>query len=417
MRRPSVDEARSLLEQQARPRESNTPVALLVPHADPLYSGACAAAAFVQLARIPSLPVLLTGTWHNPRANAISSTPADTDREHSIYINEAFLRAAGMTRVTKVLFAPDVPIADVVTRLQEWKRDNPSGVLVVSVDFTHQGTNPSAVAQFERRVIRTLEQGSCAALDQELARQHTIDGPLLLRALCSLVKTLNWQGKLLCHVNSAKAGWDQTGSAPFVSYVSMAFYKPAEAAANGRRAAFPVTAEQDAELLNFTKALLARRPAELSVQNPYNQFSNGVFLGLVNKRGQTFASIGRFEAAGGSIVDKIKSIVPNLIADANSQRLNVAFDKDDMTRVEIKLLAKEAHWRPFDEKVQRQDNYGFFMRFDGRDNVSAVFLPSVWQERPAWSLTDLLQHLALKAGRTLKDPYDVRLFCVVHTVA
>lgn len=444
-------------------REGRHPLALIVPHAGHIYSGACAAHGFRLLEGSGLSRVVLLGPSHRsgfrgaalPQEKAfatpLGSVPLDLDAiarlqrtpgfqvraeahaaEHCLEIELPFLQVvlpSGFRLVPIVVGRLERSDLDGISAAIHGLLDEKT-VLVISSDFTHYGSN-YGYQPFRSDVPDHLRKLDLGAVDRILARDlpafeayvastaATICGAEPIRILLRALEGLPLEGRLMDYYRSADYEGDYHNS---VSYAAIAFF-PKKAVAAPARAddeeeadrPLPLNRDEQAFLLDLARRTVravvhgqaapdARVPSRFPESSPLHE-ERGVFVTLTTRRD------GQLRGCIGSIVgDQPLSfgIVQNAAAAAlhDPRFVPVEPAEEPALHIEISVLSPLRPVPGYEEIVVGRD--GVLLEKNGR---RAVFLPQVAPEQ-GWDRDTMLRHLATKAGL---GPNDWRSECLFHT--
>jgi AmmeMemoRadiSam system protein B/AmmeMemoRadiSam system protein A len=461
--RPDVPLPAGLAETRAWVEEGRHPLALVVPHAGHMYSGACAAQGFRLLQGSETARVILLGPSHQfgfrgaalPQESAFATPlgriPLDTETlaklaampgfqrkpeahagEHSLEIELPFLQAV----------LPEgfrlVPI--VIGRLERAELDAIAAalhpllvegtILVVSSDFTHYGPNYGYLP-FRAEIPEHLRKLDLGAADRILARDlpafeayvdstdATICGAEPIRILLRALEGIPLEGRLADYYRSGDVTGDFQNS---VSYAAIAFF-PTRASARAPAPEppefdedhpAPLTRDEQAFLLDLARrtvrAVVHGQPApEGRVPDRFPEASplheeRGVFVTLTTRRD------GQLRGCIGSIVGD-QPLSFGVVQNASAAALHdprfapVEPAEEPGLHIEVSVLTPLRPVDGPDAIVVGRD--GVFLEKGAR---RAVFLPQVAPEQ-GWDRETMLRHLAMKAGL---GPSDWKTGCAFH---
>jgi AMMECR1 domain-containing protein len=204
-------------------------------------------------------------------------------------------------------------------------------------------------------------------------------GVNVLKLLSRVIQSFNYEGIITSYYDSIdvekrnKNTSSDNGS--FVSYVSMVF--------------FPRIFDK-----NFSTNFCDR------FEN-LSRKTNRVFVSLMNES-RAFACIGRLDKS--SICDKVKNIIEkDLLRDLQSSRLGSTSGElypevTILSDYNITIYNKDYITKLPSIKPQTQDNEWYGVRCVFNPEISSIFIPSVWQDNPNWTIYDILKALSQKAG-------------------
>jgi hypothetical protein len=454
---PGSDEVRQWVE------AGRHPLALIVPHAGHVYSGACAAQGFRLLRGGRVSRVVLLGPSHRsgfrgaalPQEKAfatpLGAIPLDLEAiaklqatpgfqvrpeahatEHCLEIELPFLQ--------EVLSAPFRLVPIVVGRLERSDLDavgaavhallDDETVLVISSDFTHYGANYGYLP-FRTDVPEHLRKLDLGAADRILARDLpgfeayvdstdvTICGAEPIRVLLRALEGLPLEARLMDYYRSADFEGDYHNS---VSYASIAYFpkktETSPASASGEDEAdrpLPLNRDEQAFLLDLARRTVravvhgqpapdGRVPARFPEGSPLHE-ERGVFVTLTTRRdGQLRGCIGSI------LADQPLSF--GVVQNAEAAALNdprfvpVEPGEEPGLHLEISVLTPLLPVDGPEQIVVGRD--GVLLEKGGR---RAVFLPQVAPEQ-GWDRETMLRHLAVKAGLA---PDAWKTGCTFHT--
>jgi len=129
--------------------------------------------------------------------------------------------------------------------------------------------------------------------------------------------------------------------------------------------------------------------------------TNRVFVSLMNEN-RAYACIGRLDN-NSSVCNKVKNILDqDLTHDLQSGRLGSTSDE---LYVEITILSDSnitIYNKDYDKlsiiTSQTSDGDWYGVRCIFTNEVSSIFIPSVWQDNPNWTIYDILKSLSIKAN-------------------
>jgi MEMO1 family protein len=447
--RPAVPFPEGSAEARRWAEEGRHPVAIVVPHAGHVYSGACAGLTIGLLRGADVRRVILMGPSHRSSfrgaalpEDAAFATPLgriELDRaaivdlgrtpgfavnasahasEHSLEIELPLLQKAlpgGFTLVPLVIGRVDrgerQSIGAAISRLLK----EPGTVLVVSSDFTHFGPNydyqpfhtdvPRRLAGLDGGAVREILSRDLDGFEAYLdSTDATICGAGPIRILLQALEGRHLEGRWIDYYRSGDQVADFTNS---VSYVGLAFFPTARdlrraakepAEADGAR---PLAADEQAFLLDLArqtvKAAVRHRPLPgatlpdgFPADCPLRQ-ERGVFVTLTEKHD------GQLRGCIGSILGN-RPLVEGVIENAVNAALNdprfpaVTPDEEPRLHLEISVLTPLQPVAGPEAIVVGRD--GVVLEKQGR---RAVFLPQVAPEQ-GWDVPTMLRYLAMKAG-------------------
>jgi MEMO1 family protein len=425
------------------------PIALIVPHAGHVYSGACAGLTLELLHGATVRRVVLLGPSHRvsfsgaalPEETAFA-TPlgrialdreavAALARQPGFEVNAAAHASEHSLEIElpllqKALSEPFTLVPVVIGRLsREDLRSigtaiaallqEPGTVLVVSSDFTHFGSNfdyqpfrtevPRRLAELDGGAIRTILARNLSGFEAYLdSTDATICGAGPIRILLQALQGRDLEGRWIDYYRSGDLSDDFANS---VSYAGLAFFpavpRGAGAAKDPPEAAVarPLDAREQAFALDLARqtvrAAVRRRPLPTTelpdgfpADTPLREH-RGVFVTLTEKRdGQLRGCIGNI-FGDRPLVD---GIVDNAVNAAlhDPRFLAVTPDEESRLHLEISVLTPLRPVPGPEAIVVGRD--GVLLEKQGR---RSVFLPQVAPEQ-GWDVPTMLRHLAVKAG-------------------
>ena len=434
----------TLLQNAARTR--GEPIALIVPHAGYVFSGAVAARAFKQLEDLAYDAVVVIGTNHtDPTFNKVSvyaegsfstplgSVPVDTatakallaasptlvfDRnvhrgEHSIEVELPFLQRIyrqGLTFVPAIVGEPTLDnvraLSDALTKVLSGKKV----LIVASSDMSHYPPYDQANRVDHRTLaaIETLDPDKVLQADKEsmsagvpeLAVTLCGQGPVLAAMMAAQNLGAN-RATTLMYANSGDTAFGDHDRV--VGYGAVMLWHDSETAtpaAEGAPTSTPkpatgqLTTEQKTWLLNLARTTLesfvkTQVVAPTTVDDPELLRPAGAFVTL-KENGELRGCIGHM-AEDTPLYLTVQKMA--LAAGLQDTRFNpVGADELPKLEYEISVLSP---MQPIDSVDQIQLGvHGVILQKDGRQ---AVFLPQVAPEQ-GWTRDEMLSRLSEKAG-------------------
>jgi AmmeMemoRadiSam system protein B/AmmeMemoRadiSam system protein A len=460
--RPDVPVPVGAKEARAWAASGRYPVAVIVPHAGHVYSGDCAGETFNLLKGSSYKRVILMGPSHQmgfaggalPEEDAFSTPlgtiPLDRDairqlagkpgfqvlprahaNEHSLEIELPFLQEvlpAGFTLVPVVVGRVDGELVHSMGSAVAALWDSET-LVVVSSDFTHYGSRFGYVP-FTKDVpdnLRKLDGGASERILAEDRRSFeayldstgaTICGREPIRVLLEALSGRNLSARVIEYYRSGDKVGDFHDT---VSYTGIAFFAPWKAKTDADPAPppqgvasadtvvskpRPLSKDEQDYLLKLARqtvtALVLHRklpsndpPRGTSSDSPLLE-ERGVFVTLMTGHGNELRG-----CIGNIIGDEplILGVLHNAVNAAcrDPRFIPVAEDELDSLHLEISVLTPlEKVNGPEDIVIGR---HGVVLEKHGR---RAVFLPQVAPEQ-GWDRTEMLRHLAKKAGLSPED--------------
>lgn len=436
----------------ATPASGAPPVALIVPHAGYVYSGATAGRAFAALASARVDRIILLGPSHRVGfgggalpaegitafATPLGDVPLDTaaiarlrpgdqfagpahahDREHSIEVQLPFIqKTLGAVPIVPIIVgaATDERLARAMAhRLADLA--GVGTVVVVSSDFTHHGRGygyapfPADRVLPDRLIaIATAQAGRAATVDFRGFRaaiataDDTVCGVRPIDVLLELLAhACDAEGRITGVTTSAEVSGatDQV-----VTYAGIAFTgtwrawrddpppPPLAALSGDEQRAVAALARATIETHLGHGAQLARWFAQFTPSG--NLLARaGVFV-TVNNCGAKAVAEGRLRGCIGVIEAReplVDAVISGAVSAAHDPRFRpLGADELGAVAVEVSVLSPLRRVAGFEEIVI--GSHGVLLHKDGR---SAVFLPQVGTET-GWDRDTFLTQLARKAG-------------------
>jgi AmmeMemoRadiSam system protein B/AmmeMemoRadiSam system protein A len=416
------------------------PIALIVPHAGYVYSGATAAHAYRQLqgrtyGRVfvvaPSHRAAFDGVcasrythYTTPLGNVnvdtvavrellkepgFSTCDAAEDREHAIEIQIPLLQVALGRFLLVPLMVSDLDEEGVAGAAASLRRViRPGDLYVASSDFTHYGqrfgyfgppSDPITPATAAQKLPALLARAWSAVETRDVSKllayeretHDSICGLLPIAILLSVLPPDTGASLLATQTSGALTGdWDNS-----VSYLAAAFtglwpYSSVQGAQG-------LSEAEKAELLKLARAVvnevvstgrvLTAQEAGVTA-TPRLSEKSGAFVTL-KKEGDLRGCIGT--------IPPVKPLVRAVIDNAVNAALNdgrfepVAPAELPLIEVEVSVLTPPVPVKGYEDIVLGRD--GVILEKNGR---MALFLPQVAPEQ-GWTLADTLTHLSLKA--------------------
>ena len=404
------------------------PIALIVPHAGYVYSGAVAAAAFKQLEGREYEAVVVLGTNHRagsfrkiaiwpsgaystplglvPVDHELAQSILDADpehivadrqvqlNEHSIEVELPFLlRAVGPTPFVPIMIGEPSwencqALSTVLAKVLRGKK----AVIIASTDMSHYPTYDEAVQ------VDTATLQAICSMDPEAVVENT--KRWMQQGVANLLCTLCGEGPTLTAMMAARElganratvlQYANSGDVPFgdksqvVGYGAIMFWKGETAMLN---------AEEKATLLRMARETLEQYLTNgtiphYSIDKPALQQANGAFVTLKNK-GQLRGCIGHMRGSQ----EIYRTVQEMAIAAATEDPRFHPVSEEDLEEIEIEIsvLFPMEYVHSVDEiEVGRDGLYITLGPFSG------VLLPQVATEQ-GWGSEEFLCHVCRKAG-------------------
>ncbi len=408
------------------------PLAFVVPHAGPVYSGRAAAAAYRHLAQHQPERVIVLGFSHRgapegawiPDVDSYRTPLGDTsvDRDtaasllaaqvfrplpesklcdHSVEIQLPLLQWAAPQASIVPIYVSSLSGAAMREAGQVLaSRLDASTVLLASSDFTHYGASfgfqpfpvnestPSRLQLLDEEVISSASSLEAGLFFESLdATSATVCGrdpiALLLTALSALPSASDVYQLTLDYDNSGEISGDWSHA---VSYAALGYFP---------WNSFLLPAEDTALLLESARRTLSRcqqtgEPKPLPVENPGPALSRraGVFVSL-HRAGQLRGCIGRVSGA-----EPLSCSVAELTLSAALQdsRFEPVGPQEKDVDIEISVLSPLKRLTDSTRLVPGRDGAHVETHY-----AEGVLLPQV-ASGPEWTATRFLELLARKAG-------------------
>lgn len=452
---PSASALNKMLDgffQQARKIEFPGKIrGLVVPHAGLVYSGRCAAQAYIQLADIRDVErVILLGVSH--RGGFYGACVSDfthnetplgkmaVDRkiagalagekyfklnnrvmtyEHSLENQLPFLHRVFKNRQIKIvpilfggLKREDVgAVARIIGKYVDRKT-----LLVASSDFTHYGRN-FGYTPFKDDLKRRLKDLDMGIVKPILALNFddyyrykektgiTMCGFTPVGIMMKILSPGKHIGKMMSYYRSGDFNGDYSLSVSYASIIVSEKMKTGEAAAGKKEGIMKLTAAEKTLLIRLARETLQSyleertEPSEEDIRNRYELTENmmqnrGVFVTL-KKKGQLRGCIG-------SIVGEIplyRGVIKNALNAALRDPRFPPVDKPELREIDIEISVMTPLQSIEDFRKIRLGTDGVIIR---KGYHQAVYLPQVATET-GWNLDQFLGSLCLKAGMAAEE--------------
>jgi predicted class III extradiol MEMO1 family dioxygenase len=406
---------------------------ILVPHAALSYSGLCALSAYVHLPKQMVKTVILLCTDHYSGGHTITQDQQLLNNEHSYLVHKALIEYyyGGAVVIEPYLVGTydQTFAASIASRISN------SVIVVATVDFTHYGPNFHKVDFTEPEQIRKQlnETDIIVALQTNDRlngftalnnKDFTTCSSSVLRTVLFMNDKLNYTGKVVNYHDSTSVNYDdplktlmvQAESKGFVGYCSMVFNEgmPNE-----------ITRFDELQLLSNVKSIVDNNVVNgtkfyehtlLPQWSPWWKKFNGAFVGL-SSNGKVRASIGRFQSDLLLPINVFRAAF-DCISDAHDRWGPVlTVGEIGQLKYGINILQDSSEWLTYkyeqvnESMIKRGVNGIFLIPTDGN---AVTFLPSVWVERPGWSLAKLLEELRIKSGATSLNGSIIRVYTTTY---
>lgn len=149
-----------------------------------------------------------------------------------------------------------------------------------------------------------------------------------------------------------------------------------------------------------------------------NETSKSVQISKPAKQ-ETMACRGNFDNS--NIIKKVKEISIKDLKEDNRSRWggnienNDSIYKDLNFKIEITILEKKINWREI-KTPEREPYFGYGISISGLENITGIFLPSVWKDNPKWTEEIYINELK-KKGIITTDNYKIYQYyavCIDH---
>jgi hypothetical protein len=123
-----------------------------------------------------------------------------------------------------------------------------------------------------------------------------------------------------------------------------------------------------------------------------------------------------------NIIKKVKEIsIKDLKRDNRSRwggnlENNDSIYKDSNFKIEITILEEKKNWREI-KTPEREPYFGYGISISGLNNITGIFLPSVWNDNPDWTTKKYIEELKGK-GIITKENYRIYQYyavCIDHS--
>ena len=161
-------------------------------------------------------------------------------------------------------------------------------------------------------------------------------------------------------------------------------------------------------------------PGSAQISKPANsQISNQTQTSKpVNQ--ETMACRGNFDNS--NIIKKVKKISIKDLKEDNRSRWggnlenNHSIYKDPNFKIEITILEKKVNWREM-KSPKREPYFGYGISISDIENITGIFLPSVWNDNPDWTIEKYIEELKGKGGITTDNfrIYQYYAVCIDHS--
>lgn len=405
-----------LLARAAIPPVEGDLVALIVPHAGYIYSGATAAHSYKRLRgtavrrviligpahRVPvdGAAIFAQGSWRTPLgevpieerlarglldpAAGVRDDPRPFAGEHSLEVQLPFLqRVLGSFSIVPILIGKPsaATIGSLSARIAGLLHADPGTMLICSTDLSH--FHDAATAQVkDALIIDTVRRMAAGDLEAALrsGRGEACGGWPLLLAMAAARGAGATTGTLYRQADSAEASGDATR---VVGYAAMGLYRT------------PLTVDRGKELLRLARRTVTAQVKgeplpEPACDDPRLAADGAAFVTLRGKSGELRGCIGTIQP----VEPLCRSVRNNAIAAAARDRRFTPVRPDELAGLEVEITVLSPLEPVADPGEIRIGTHGVYLRARG---TSSVFLPQVATEQ-GWDLDTTLRQLARKAG-------------------
>ena len=121
---------------------------------------------------------------------------------------------------------------------------------------------------------------------------------------------------------------------------------------------------------------------------------------------ETMACRGNFDNS--NIIKKVKKISIKDLKEDNRSRWggnlenNHSIYKDSNFKIEITILEKKINWREI-KSPEREPYFGYGISISDIENITGIFLPSVWNDHPKWTRETYIEELKEKGRIVTED--------------
>ena len=397
-------------------RREERPVAVVVPHAGYVYSGAVAAFSYVQLRGRDIRTVYLIGPAHRTHLSGAAVYPGEGMRtplgvvpidsrkaralldegsgiiartepfreEHSLEVQLPFLQQVlGTFTLVPILVGSPTPdsYATLSARLATALRNDPHAILVISTDLSHYHDRATA-ARLDGRVTDALSRLAASDLERLLGRGEAemCGGWPVLYGIAAGRGAGATTGEVYRYADSAETSGD---TARVVGYTAAGFYRT------------PLTPVRRAALVTLAQAALAAAvtgnpPPSPPATDPLLRADGAAFVTLTTPDGRLRGCIGHIIPR----TSLAQSVIDNAAAAALHDRRFSPVTVQELPglRVEVTVLSPlEPVADPSEIAV---GTHGVYLELG---QAGSVFLPQVPVEQK-WDRKTYLEQLAMKAG-------------------
>lgn len=416
------------LSKAATPSVEGELIALIVPHAGYVYSGATAAHSYQRLRgskvrrviligpahRVPvsGAAIYSRGSWRTPLgdvpideqlarqlfdgAAGVNDNPGPFAGEHSLEVQLPFLqRVLGDFAIVPILIGSPTAatIGSLSAKIAGLLRKEPGTALVCSTDLSHYHSAATAHGK-DDLVIDAVKRMAVGDLETVLrsGKGEACGGwPLLLTMLAARGAGAT-NGTLYRYADSGDASGDRSR---VVGYAAMGLYRT------------PLTSERRRGLLRIARetviAQVTRQPLpEPACDDPRLAANGAAFVTLKGKGGELRGCIGAIQP----VEPLCSSVRNNAVAAASRDYRFPPVRPDELAGLdlEITVLSPMEPVATLDEI--RIGTHGLYLEAGG---TSSVFLPQVAPEQ-GWDLTTTLRQLSRKAGLPAEAWQSGRLY-------
>ncbi len=333
--------------------------------------------------------------------------------------------------VNLVQLDPRARPEQVVVPLSEWMNQNNKRMVLFLCNLAKMNNTQRAIEEDEKVLIPLCEV-DLVPLEKVLleGRKLKESSSILLLTLVRLVSLQNWrQGRVVCYSDNRgwrREGWIDSLGPETIGYVSMCW--GTRSAAEDMK---PIFSYDRLQLVALARSVVAATILEaptpsLPRWSPWYTRENGIFVGVSDGQGP-MASVGYYQDPEGT-----RDLPSNLVEAA---RLCPRDAKGRWKRpitsalvwnlhYDVKVLQPYQQWIHLNSyelpSLQLTPEDGWGVRLELAGGLSATYLPSVWRERPYWTIEEFLTNLSIKAGGTgrewMNEESRASLYSVVELV-
>ena len=171
----------------------------------------------------------------------------------------------------------------------------------------------------------------------------------------------------------------------------------------------------DKSLLLLAKSIILNKPINTLDFGRWNNIKSGSFVTAYRKPNDissenVWCCMSNGEYSAINLVPQNVEESAKICATRDSRRTN---QQPKMFAVDI--LSPKSRWRKV-TVAQLDRNKNLTISVELLDGSSAIYLPSVWNERPEWTATVLIENLTRKAGASnVKDIYEIDTYEITET--